>query len=146
VDLRLGEILRLESGAELRVDSRITPKVTPVLNQDSPQRFYSLAPDEFVLVQTMEQINLPRNLLADVHTRTTLFRCGLYLKTAYISPNYQGVLTFGLKNLSNHQTTMELGVRIACISFMEIRGEAVPYHGVWQGKRASTDGQVERPF
>ncbi|MFQ5646012.1 MAG: hypothetical protein ACE5GM_03700, partial [bacterium] len=102
--------------------------------------------NEFVLAQTVETVNLPGNLLADVRNRTTMFRCGLYLKTAYISPNYQGVLTFGLKNLSEFEVTVEMGFRIACVGFMEISGRAVPYHGVWQGKRASTDGKEERPF
>jgi deoxycytidine triphosphate deaminase len=146
VDLRLGEIYRLVSGAKLMVDSRITPQIESVLNPASEDKTYTLPPGELVLVQTMERVNLPGDLLADVRTRTTLFRCGLFLKTSYISPNYQGVLTFALHNLSSHPTEIERGFRIACISFSEISGEAVPYHGVWQGKRASTDGEVERPY
>ncbi len=94
----------------------------------------------------MEKVNLPHNLLADVRTRTTLFRCGAYLKTSYVSPNYQGVLTFALHNVNAYPLEIELGFRIACISFMEISGEAVPYHGVWQGRRASTNGEHERPY
>ena len=146
VDLRLGEIFHVGGGAELFLESRVTPRIRPVMSVKDTNRIYTLEPEEFVLVQTMETINLPCNLLADVRNRTTLFRCGLYLKTAYISPNYQGVLTFGLKNLSAHPVKIEMGFRIACVSFMEIRGNVVPYHGVWQGKRASTDGEAERPF
>ncbi len=146
VDLRLGEILRLVSGAKLAVDSRITPKIESLLGPGSKAKSYSISPGELVLVQTIEQVNIPHDLLADVRTRTTLFRCGMYLKTAYISPNYQGVLTFALHNFNSHPVEIELGFRIACISFMEISGQAVPYHGVWQGKRASTDGEVERPY
>ena len=146
VDLRLGEILKVEGGAELLVESRITPRIRSIKSIKDNDRIYTIEPGEFVLVQTVETINLPHTLLADVRNRTTLFRCGLYLKTAYISPNYQGVLTFGLKNLSAHSVRIEMGFRIACVSFMEINGDIVPYHGVWQGKRASTDGEVERPF
>ena len=146
VDLRLDEIYKIISGAELLCNSRITPKIESVLNARSQSPIYNLSPNEYVLVQTMEQVNIPHYILADVRTRTTLFRSGLYLKTAYISPNYQGVLTFGLWNLNPWPVKIERGFRIACISFMEISGTAVPYHGVWQGKRASTDGQVERPY
>ncbi len=146
VDLRLGEIYRLTSGAKLAVDSRITPKIESLLGPDSKEQSYSLSPGELVLVQTIERVNIPHDLLADVRTRTTLFRCGLYLKTSYVSPNYQGVLTFALRNFNDYPVEIELGFRIACISFMEISGQAVPYQGVWQGKRASTDGEVERPY
>ena len=146
VDLRLDEVFKLQSGAQLRVDSRITPKIESVLNCTSQSKTYSLSPGELVLVQTMERVNLPHMLLADVRTRTTLFRCGVYLKTSYISPNYQGVLTFALHNFNSHPVEIELGFRIACISFLEISGESVPYQGVWQGKRASTNGEVERPY
>jgi deoxycytidine triphosphate deaminase len=146
VDLRLAEVLQIEGGAELFCQSRTTPRIRSVMSITDPERIYTLGPEEIILVQTVETINLPHNLLADVRNRTTLFRCGLYLKTAYISPNYQGVLTFGMKNLSTHPVRIEMGFRIACVSFMEINGDVVPYHGVWQGKRASTDGEVERPF
>jgi len=146
VDLRLDEIYKIVSGAELLCNSRTTPKIESVFNAQSPSTVHTLSPNEYVLVQTMERVNIPHNILADVRTRTTLFRSGMYLKTSYISPNYQGVLTFGLWNLNPWPVKIERGFRIACISFMEISGQAVPYHGVWQGKRASTDGQAERPY
>jgi dCTP deaminase len=120
VDLRLGEIFRLLSGARLLVDSRTTPRIESLLNPASKDKTYRLTPGELVLVQTMERVNLPHDLLADVRTRTTLFRCGLYLKTSYISPNYQGVLTFALHNLNSYPVEIELGFRIACICFMQI--------------------------
>ncbi len=146
VDLRLGEIFKLKGGAELLVASRITPPIELILSRSSQNHIYTLAPEELVLAQTIEWVNLPSSLLGDVRTRTTLFRCGLYLKTSYVSPNYQGVLTFALRNFSAYPVKIELGFRIACISFMEISGASAPYLGVWQGKRASTNGQPERPF
>jgi len=39
-----------------------------------------------------------------------------------------------------------MGFRILCIAFLPIDGQAVPYRGVWQGDRVSTDGRAERPF
>jgi len=146
VDLRLDEAFTLEGGARLAVDSRVTPKIKQVFGKSSESSFLTVQPDDFFLVQTIESVNIPVNILADVRNRTTLFRCGLYLKTAYISPNYQGVLTFALKNLSNFPVEIERGFRIACISFTQIIGDSVPYQGVWQGKRASTNGEEERPF
>jgi len=146
VDLRLDEAFELLGGASLGLKSRVTPKIKTILDKSSDNQILTIKPNEFFLVQTMETVNIPPTILADVRNRTTLFRCGLYLKTAYISPNYQGVLTFGLKNLSGFPVEIERGFRIACISFSTIDGESVPYQGVWQGKRASTNGEEERPF
>ncbi len=146
VDLRLDEAYTLEGPARLSVNSRVTPKTKKILSSSSDNQFLTIKPNDFVLVQTMETVNIPIDILADVRNRTTMFRCGLYMKTAYISPNYQGVLTFALKNLSNYHVEIERGFRIACVSFTSIDGDAVPYHGVWQGKRASTNGEEERPF
>lgn len=75
-----------------------------------------------------------------------MFRSGLFVAATYISPNYQGKLTCALKNLSEHEVELELGFRILVCAFYEITGRAVPYRGVWQGERVSTDGEVERPF
>jgi len=146
VDLRLGEILRPASGAELLLEHRVTPKVETLLGAEDGEAVYTLQPGELCLVQTLERVNLPQDLLADVRTRTTLFRCGLYLKTSFVSPNYQGVLTFCLKSFNSYPVKIQLGFRIATIAFMQIAGQTIPYRGVWQGKRASTNGQTERPY
>jgi deoxycytidine triphosphate deaminase len=144
VDLRLDKVFVTCGGAELLVDKRITPEIGEL--DPAEKDIYFIYPNQFVLVQTMETVNIPPGILGDVRNRTTLFRCGLYMKTAYISPNYSGVLTFALKNLSGHSIKIQRGFRIACISFSLIEGESVPYQGVWQGKRASTNGEVERPY
>jgi deoxycytidine triphosphate deaminase len=116
-----------------------------VLGPDSSDG-YTMLPGEYLLVQTAETVNLPRDLIADLRTRSTMFRSGVVLKTTYVSPNYQGRLWAGMLNAGPCHVRLDRGMRFCCIAFHQIEGETVPYQGVWQHGRGSTEGEVERPF
>jgi len=147
VDLRLGAVFRPIGGARLMRDIRITPEIEKLMDiEEQPDGVYTIEPGEYLLFQTIEQVNLPRDLFAYIRPRTSLIRCGIPLETAFISPNYQGRLTVGMKHQGHHPVEIQMGFRILCIAFLPIDGQAVPYRGVWQGDRVSTNGQAERPF
>ncbi|MEN6473477.1 MAG: hypothetical protein ABFD81_05645 [Syntrophaceae bacterium] len=147
VDLRLGAIFRPIGGSRLMREVRITPPIEKIMDiEDQPDGVYTIQPGEYLLFQTIEQVNLPQDLFAYIRPRTSLIRCGIPLETAFISPNYQGRLTVGMKHQGHHPVEIQMGFRILCIAFLPIDGQAVPYRGVWQGDRVSTDGRAERPF
>lgn len=147
VDLRLGAVFRPIGGARLMRDIRITPEIEKLMDiEDQPDGVYTIEPGEYLLFQTIEQVNLPQDLFAYIRPRTSLIRCGIPLETAFVSPNYQGRLTVGMKHQGHHAVEIQMGFRILCIAFLPIDGQAVPYRGVWQGDRVSTNGQAERPF
>lgn len=147
VDLRLGAIYRPIGAARLMRDSRVTPKIEKLMDiVDSPDGVFVVKRGEYLLFQTVEQINLPGDLFAYIRPRTTLIRSGIPLETAFISPNYQGKLTVGMKHQGLMEVEIQMGFRILCIAFFPIEGNAVPYRGVWQGDRVSTNGEEERPF
>lgn len=147
VDLRLGAAYRPVGPARLMRDVRVTPEIVKVMDiANSPDGVLVVSPGDYLLVQTMEQVNVPANLFAYIRPRTTMIRCGVPLSTAFISPNYQGRLTVGMKNVGAVEVEIQMGFRILCIAFFPIEGMAVPYRGVWQGDRVSTDGREERPF
>lgn len=146
VDLRAGALYRLTSGARLLTDARVTPKVECVADIAKGDRFYTIKPGEYLLAQTIETVNLPDSLFAYLSERTTMFRSGLLIAGTFISPNYQGKLTCAVKNASEYEVELELGFRILVCAFYEISGKSVPYRGVWQGERVSTNGEVERPY
>jgi dUTP pyrophosphatase len=146
-DLRLGAIYRPVGDARLMRDSRITPKIELIMDiGDSPDGVYTISGGEYLLLQTIEQVNLPHELFAYIRPRTTMIRSGIPLETAFISPNYQGKLTVGMKHQGANDVQIQMGFRILCIAFYPIEGKAVPYRGVWQGDRVSTNGEEERPF
>lgn len=147
VDLRLGAIYRPVGAARLMRDSRITPEIEKILDvEESPDGLFRITKGEYLLFQTIEQVNMPEDMFAYIRPRTTLIRSGIPLETAFISPNYQGRLTVGMKHQGACDVEIQLGFRILCIAFFPIDGKAVPYRGVWQGDRVSTDGREERPF
>ncbi len=147
VDLRLGAIYRPIGSARLMRESRVTPRIEKIMDiEDSPDGVYFITGGDYLLFQTIEQVNLPHDLFAYIRPRTTLIRSGIPLETAFVSPNYQGRLTVGMKHQGGNGVEIQMGFRILCIAFCPIDGEAVPYRGVWQGDRVSTNGEEERPF
>ncbi|HPS94340.1 MAG TPA: hypothetical protein PK600_07750 [Deltaproteobacteria bacterium] len=147
VDLRLGAIYKPVGRARLMRETRITPEIENVMDiKTSPDGVYCIKPGDYLLFQTIEQVNLPDDLFAYIRPRTTLIRSGIPLLTAFISPNYQGRLTVGMKHQGIADVEIQMGFRILCIAFFPIEGRAVPYRGVWQGDRVSTNGEEERPF
>jgi dUTP pyrophosphatase len=147
LDLRLGAIFKPIGRAILLRDTRITPEIEKLMDiESSPDGIYTIKPGEYLLFQTIERVNLPSGLFAYIRPRTTMIRSGIPLETAFISPNYQGRLTVGMKHQGHNDVEIQMGFRILCIAFMPIEGVAVPYRGVWQGDRVSTDGKIERPF
>ena len=147
VDLRLGAAYRPVGPARLMRETRVTPRIETLMDIDhEPDGVLVIEPGDYLLVKTIETVNMPTDLFAYLRPRTTMIRSGLALETAFVSPNYQGYLTVGLKHQGHYPVEIQMGFRILCIAFYPIDGEAVPYRGVWQGGRVSTDGQIERPF
>lgn len=127
-DLRLSKAYRLISDSLIGVKERRTPEVVEV--RDNP---LALKPDEYVLVETLEKVNMPENLMARILPRSSVFRCGCMLATAVVDPGYRGALTMGLKNVSDQKFTIERNARIAQIVFEEVVGSSRRYEGKYQG-------------
>lgn len=59
---------------------------------------YDLRPNEYILVQLNEYINMPDDLTAHIRPRTTFTKIGLILSSQHINPSYDGQLQLGLYN------------------------------------------------
>jgi len=136
-DIRMGEIYRLKEDGFLGIDERKTPDVE-LLAKYGKDKKYILKPNEFVLIKTLEKVNVPENLTMFTFPRSTLHRCGIQFLCTKTDPGYSGELVFGLKNLSDKNFKVELGSRIANIVFLEIKGKTVPYRGQWKNGRVTT--------
>ncbi|MBR9706796.1 hypothetical protein GOV14_07210, partial [Candidatus Pacearchaeota archaeon] len=85
-DLRLGEVFVIEGGEALLGETeRHTPKVGSIAKYGEKKDIV-LKPGDFVLVKTMEKVNLPKDIAAIFRPRSTLQRCGVGLFTATASP------------------------------------------------------------
>ena len=142
-DLRVGEVFKIREGeAFLGETERFTPEIDSVAKHGKDKHVI-LQPGDFVLVKTMEKVNLPHDIAAMFRPRSTLQRCGVALFTAAASPGYCGELTFGMRNLGNNPLRLEMGARIAHIIFFRTSENMSAYRGQWQGGRVSTEGKKE---
>lgn len=146
-DLRVGEVYKI-TGKEafLGITERSTSDIESVGSYDElleKQPIITLNPGDYVLVKTIEKVNLPHNISVIFTPRTTLQRNGVILITSNASPGYSGELTFGMRNAGNVVFRLELGARIATGLFHETSENHSSYRGQWQGGRISTQGKTE---
>ena len=142
-DLRVGEIFRIKDGeAFLGETERFTPDVESVAKYGEKKEI-TLKPGEFVLVKTIEKVNLPDDIVGIFRPRSTLQRCGVALSTSTANPGYRGELTFGMYNLGKNNFKFELGARFVHILFFKTSENFSAYRGQWQHGRVSTEGKKE---
>jgi dCTP deaminase/dUTP pyrophosphatase len=145
LDLRLGEIFRIEGETFLGEEKRKTVDHVSVAKYNSSKKAtFTIKPGEFYLVQTIEKINLPDYLVATFHPRSTLLRSGVWLLTTQAAPGYKGPLNFGLKNMGGCSVKIELGARFVHIIFWKVVGKGAAYRGQWQGGRVTTDKEEKQ--
>lgn len=137
-DLRLGEIYKISGESYLGITERKTADIKKVAEYKEGKIIpFTFQPDEFYLVKTIENVNMPQDLTASITPRSTTFRSGLYLRTGNTPPGYCGGLTFGIKNEGPIPVTIEMGARIVHIQFLQVLGGGNMYRGQWQGGRVS---------
>ena len=139
-DLRLGAVHKISGGAAfLGIHERETPTIeTLYVFKKNEHQEIRIDPGDFYLLQTIEEVNLPKNITAQILPRTTTFRSGLIIRTGPVQPGYQGSLTFACFNAGPLPVVLELGCRFVHIQFFWIDGEGEMYRGQWQGGRVTT--------
>ncbi len=107
LDLRIGkEIYRPKSGAV----EIIYPKERVFINSK-----------EHFLIQTLEKITLPNDIMAVVYPRSSINRRGITIDmTGIVDPGYSGHLMIPVSNLMNKTITFLPGERIAQIVFYRV--------------------------
>jgi deoxycytidine triphosphate deaminase len=140
-DLRVGEVFLIKEGESfLGETERFTPETESIAKYGGSKGII-LEPGDFVLVKTIEKVNLPKDVAAIFRPRSTLQRSGIGLFTATADPGYSGELTFGMCNLGKNNFRLEMGARIVHILFFKTSENLSEYRGQWQGGRVSTEGK-----
>ena len=140
VDVRVDKVFKHLGGATLLESKRNTGEVVEFAHSklDDLDSVWVLQPGQTYLVQTVENLNMPNDVVGYVSERSTVFRSNLLLMATYVNPGYEGALTFGLHNTSDKPVVMERGFRVAQIGFHNIVGSCTMYSGNWQGGKAHT--------
>jgi dCTP deaminase len=90
-----------------------------------------IAPREFLLGTTVETVNVPPHLVAQINGRSTWARRGLIVHTTagFIDPGFNGTITLELYNVSENTLYIPLGERICQIVFTELKSPAARPYG-----------------
>jgi dCTP deaminase len=94
-----------------------------------------LHPGEFKLASAMERFNMPLDVLAIVHDKSTWARRGLCVQNTVIEPGWEGFLTLELTNHASADLQLHQGDPIAQIVFHKLmEGTNQPYRGKYQNQ------------
>lgn len=96
-----------------------------------------LHPDEFWLASTVEHFDMPSDLLATIHDKSTWARRGLAVQTTVVEPGWRGHLTLEISNHGGDAIEITAGMPIAQVVFhvLDMPTE-LPYTGKYQDQEA----------
>jgi dCTP deaminase len=115
---------------------------------------FILHPGEFVLGSTLENIELPGDLVARLEGKSSLGRIGLVIHSTagFVDPGWKGHLTLELSNLARLPITLYLGMKIGQISYLRLTTEADRLYGSkelgskYQGQTEPTASRFYQDF
>ena len=83
---------------------------------------YVLAPGEFILANTIENVELPDDVVARLEGKSSLGRLGLmvHATAGYIDPGFKGQLTLEISNVARARISIFYGMKIGQISFLRL--------------------------
>jgi dCTP deaminase len=129
------------------------PDLTELVSIEEDEPFI-LHPNEFVLGQTLEWVELPDDLVARLEGRSSLGRLGLLIHSTagYVDPGWKGNLTLELSNVANLPIALYRGMSIGQISFFKMTSAVERPYGSrelgskYQGQSSPTASQFHRDF
>ncbi len=115
---------------------------------------FILHPGEFVLGSTLENIELPEDLVARLEGKSSLGRIGLVIHSTagFVDPGWKGHLTLELSNLARLPITLYYSMKIGQISFLRLTTAAERLYGSeslgskYQGQTEPTASRIHQDF
>lgn len=83
---------------------------------------FLLYPNQVALATTLEYVSVPKNMVADIVSRSSFNRLGVQLSTS-VQPGYRGCVSLELVNHGQLPIELVVGGRIVEARFYEIDGE-----------------------
>lgn len=133
IDFRLGPTFMVfEHSRHSYIDPRRPQSIGDAMRTiectaDEP---FIMQPGDFALASTMEQLELPDDLLARLEGRSSIARLGITVHStaALFEPGWVGTATMELSNLGRMAVALYPGMRICAFSFEEVSSPvSVPY-------------------
>lgn len=93
-----------------------------------------LMPGQFALASAMERFQMPNDLIAFVHDKSSWARRGLAVQNTVIEPGWHGYLTLELTNHGDRPILLIPRMGICQVVFHRLEQPAEPYDGKYQGQ------------
>ncbi len=104
---------------------------------------FEIGPGEFVLVNTMEWINVPTAAAAFVQGRSSIGRAGLSVQNAgFVDPGFRGTITLELKNDAPYTIELVPGYPVAQLVYMGAKDVTHPYTGKYLHQSEATGSRM----
>jgi dCTP deaminase len=103
-----------------------------------------LRPGDFALASTLERVNLPKSVAAQIDGRSTMGRLGLavHITAGWLDPGFSGRITLEICNHGPQVLCLPLGTTIAQLVFYEVAGCQEGYCGRYQDQEQTTGAQL----
>jgi len=99
-----------------------------------------IPPNSFALAETVEWIDVPRNVLAICVGKSTYARCGLIVNVTPLEPEWRGKVTLEISNTTPLPAKVYANEGIAQMLFLEAREECRTSYADKQGKYQNQEG------
>ena len=155
VDLHLDrKVLVFTNSRQPYIDVKESPENLTEMVQIEESSPFILHPGEFVLGSTVENIELPEDLVARLEGKSSLGRIGLVIHSTagFVDPGWKGHLTLELSNLARLPITLYYGMKIGQISFLRLTTAADRLYGSeslgskYQGQTEPTPSRFHQDF
>lgn len=130
VDLRVGTHYLESPGGQIIDPARGLGPLPQRPHSLNLEDGYCLGPGDFLLVSTLEWVELPPHLVGFVCGKSTMARFGLQVEAAgLVDPGWKGNLTLELKNMGTDIIVLRPGMKIAQIYFLGVQSEVNRLYG-----------------
>jgi len=111
------------------VDPLIKDTIDEAYNQSVFQHSFIFAPGDFILCSTIESIELPPNICAEVNGKSSIARLGITIHQTggWIDCGFGGTITLELHNSSPHFIILRYGMPICQLVFHLTEPAETPY-------------------
>lgn len=148
VDLRLGTTFYIPETWQLTNEGRTGVRADYIDVKTSPEYFkmiklkpgqyFELLPHEFVIISTLEKVNLHDGSLAAIlYPRSSILRRGILIEGGVVDAHYNGHLTIPMQNSTNHAIRFYPGERVCHLVFHPLSSTLTPEEAQRHGNYAA---------
>jgi len=135
-DVRLGYRFSLfRKGSGHWIDpKKFNPDIAEEVCVDEPGEVLYMPPGSFALAETMEYIEVPRDVLVVCVGKSTYARCGIIINVTPLEPEWRGKVTLEIHNTAPLPAVIYAGEGIAQMLFFRAEAECKTSYADKKGK------------